>query len=70
MDVNQLIAAYCAFKHDNMVHQAKVVERIINDPLVLSQINNSPKLMAEFIRGYASQRSTVNRKVYYHREPN
>jgi len=59
MDVDQAIAAYCAMKYDNVVHQVTIAERIVGDPIMLKKINSSAKLMAEFIRAYAGRRSTI-----------
>ena len=70
MDINQLIAAYCALKYDNVKKQALIAERIVSDPVMLNQINSSAKLMTDFLRAYAGRRSKTINIVSYKRNFN
>ena len=68
MDVNQLIAAYCSLRYDNVCYQATIAEKIVYNPVLLKQINTSAKLMVDFIRAYASRRSTITRVIAYKKD--
>jgi hypothetical protein len=64
MDINQLIATFCAFRHESIRFQIGIIDKIIKNPLMLKEINNSPKLMVDFLRAYCTYPAETHGSVY------